>query len=57
MGTRGEAVLTCTYLCFYVLSKNKKNIKRNLSKIFNFYNLRKVSILYERVFVMVSGNM
>ena len=26
-------------------SKNKKNIQKNLSKIFNFYNLGKVSII------------
>ena len=29
---------------FYVLSKNKKNIKTFLLKIFNFYNLRKIYI-------------
>ena len=36
----------------YVLSKNKKNIKHFLLKIFNFYNLGKIYILDGRVFVM-----
>ena len=44
----------------YVLSKNKKNIKKIL-KIVNFYNLRKICILHGHVFrngsvvVVVSG--
>ena len=36
----------------YVLSKNKKNIKKILLKIFNFYNLKKTCILHGHVFVM-----
>ena len=32
---------------------NKKNIKKNLSKIFNFHNIGKGNILYGRVFVML----
>ena len=37
----------------YVLSKNKKNVKSFLLKIFNFYNLRKICILHGIVFVMM----
>ena len=37
-----------------VLSKNKKNIKIFLQKIFNFYNLRKTYLLHGRVFVMIT---
>ena len=33
-------------------SKNKKNIKYSQLKIFNFYNLGKISILHGHVFVM-----
>ena len=36
----------------YVLSKNKKNIKNFLLKIFIFYYLRKIYISHGRVFVM-----
>ena len=36
----------------YVLSKNKKNIKSSLLKIFNFYNLKNLHILHGQVFVM-----
>ena len=36
----------------YVLSKNKKNIQNFSMKIFNFYKLRKISILHGHVFVM-----
>ena len=35
-----------------VLSENKKNIKSFLTKIFNFYNLRKICTLHRHVFVM-----
>ena len=34
----------------YVLSKNKKNIKSFLLKIFNFYNLVKITIYYMGMF-------
>ena len=40
----------------YVLSKNKKNIKKFLLKIFIFYNFKNTCILHGRVFVMHSGN-
>ena len=33
----------------YVLSKNKKNIKKILVKIFNFYNLGKYCVLHGHV--------
>ena len=36
----------------YVLSKDKKNIKTVLLKIFNFYNLKNLCILHGHVFVM-----
>ena len=42
-------VLTCT---IYVLSKNKKNIKIFLLKIFKFYNYLKICILHGHVLVM-----
>ena len=35
-----------------VLSKNKKNIKNFLLKIFNFYNLKNLCILHGHVFVV-----
>ena len=36
----------------YVLSKNKKNVKNFLMKIFNFYNIRKICISHGHVLVM-----
>ena len=39
----------------YLQSINKKNIKKFLLKIFNFYNLRKINILHGHVFVMKSN--
>ena len=33
------------------LSKNKKNVNNVLQKIFNFHSLRKICVLYGRVFV------
>ena len=36
-----------------VLSKNKKNGKSFISRIFNFYNFRKIFILHGCVFVML----
>ena len=37
----------------YVLSKNKKNIKKFLQKIFNFCNLKNLCILHGHVFLML----
>ena len=37
----------------YVLSKNIENIKKNSTEYFQFLQLRKMCILYGRVFVMV----
>ena len=50
MGTRSN-ILTINVLC-----KNKKNIKNNLLKYFNFYNLRKICILHGHVFVMINSS-
>ena len=40
----------------YVMSKNKKNIKKILLKIFNFFNFRKICILHRHVSVMFSSS-
>ena len=47
----GEAVLK-RVPTIYVLSKNKKNNKKFLLKIFNFYSLQNLCILHGQVFVM-----
>ena len=39
----------------YVLSKNKKNIKKILLKILIFYNFKNLCILHGKVFVMAIG--
>ena len=47
MGTRVPTI--------YVLSKNKKNIKFFLQKIFFFYSYKNLCILHGQVFVMIQS--
>ena len=44
------------YLQSLFLAKIRKISKKNLLKIFHFYNFRKICILHGRVFVMVEKN-